>query len=89
MQLNLEIGKLYQVNYNYDLVPTPSWEFTTHELSLSYHRKNTLIIPLEIQTENGNEDIVAIKVLTQNGITGWFLTYKSILHKYLTLVNAQ
>ena len=84
--MNIQIGKLYQVNCNYDLIPAPSWKPAKHKIS-SY-RKDTFIIPLEIQTENGNEDIVAIKVLTQNGITGWFLTYKSILHKYLILFSS-
>ena len=85
--MKLQIGKLYQVNCSYELVTTPSWKPTIH--GVSRYRKDTLIIPLEIQTENGNEDKMAIKVLTQTGITGWLMAYKGNMHKYLTLVNAQ
>jgi hypothetical protein len=85
--MNIQIGKLYQVNCHYELVATPSWKPTIH--GVSHYRKDTLIIPLEIQTENDNEDKMSIKVLTQNRKIGWLMAYKGNVHKYLTLVNAQ
>lgn len=83
--MKLQIGKLYNVSHNYDLLPTPSWEPIIY--GVINYRKNTLIIPLEIQTQDGNEDKFSIKVLTQTGKTGWLLAWKHNISKYLTLIS--
>lgn len=84
--MNIQIGKLYQVNCNYDLIPDPSWKPANHKIS-SY-RKDTFIIPIECQTEDGNENKLAIKVLTQNGKIGWLLCMRNKLNKHLILFSS-
>lgn len=84
--MNIQIGKLYQVTCNYNLQEEPSW-FPTDN-GVSSYRKDTVIIPIEVQTEESNEELLAIKALTQNGKIGWLMAFKGNLHNYLTLVNA-
>ena len=74
MKLNLEIGKLY----------TSQGFFALKQSSGDWHgvMAGEILMPIEIIHGKQDYTKLSIKLLSENGMIGWFQTYQEILSNY-------
>lgn len=81
--MNIQIGKIYQVNCSYDLVYTESWAPGIHKCCR--HKKGETVLVLDLIPQDINK--VSVKVLTPDGKIGWIRSLEHNLDIYLTLIS--